>query len=1004
MLKRQRLMSGLKREKGMISIFLSGVLLLTSMASAILMDYGRSEVARAELKSGLRQASHTILAGFDKKPAYEFGVYALADPSEMEADAFRQLKERWCDHDGFRFVRPVPLSLQVECLPRAHLSNPEVLQTQVNRFMSWQIARLAGEKIAQQLKLLQALGAAAEPLKAKINFETQMKVVQEGMNQIASVIKTIRSLPQPSGIALPERSAALRAKTGTTDSVFCGSPDLDFAVAALQERSDRLDQSMAEAIAAATSEQGELPPSTEERLKLLSVSDRLRLHQEFDALKHHHLQIKNWLAQFGKHNQQLSRNIAASLEKIGELRSAGESWKGAIDAMPASGLALNLMGDYAAETLFSQPVGWEPFKKELDALFQQLEGTTKAWDEMKMDGDSLASLSFDQWLTKKLSQVERASEKEYLIPSSRLTHGKPEGWNGHRLSDESVRVEMDLQRQAEQDRSGLFETLRAWNTRRKAVANARRAARFGLPQLKGGIGDWIAPDAMRRYEEDASQMPGHSNVHAEAGEDQAMLSQLMQSFSGAVGELRDVSWDRAPDSVSLMTYWMGMFSHRVTPIMDRQQGTPRRSLTGLPLAERPIYGGELEYILHGRPLWMDNLRETEWRIAGLRLMANAVFAFTSSTLHAETAKVALAFSGWTGFAVPFIQSALLALLAIGETTLDMDALTAGERVPAMKTEETWRFSLEGIRNLGQRAGHDLFAVAEDEVSSGVEAAGEQIQGAVQNMGNAATEWIRDTVTHPVMRIAEQILLHPGLMDQKEISHQLKSALSVLANTGVSGQLDEASRGIFSKLAAKSEELAILLGHSREEKEASGQETNQVIADLEAKVNAVIRQVVGNIETVSSSATQNLLDNLHGLSASEERKSDQKLNEWLDQFQNDLSQGSSSGQVITGSGFELNYQDYILLLLTLYGTGSDGRSAMLSHTAQLIQAETGSVDLTLAPTELTWDLEASIAMPFLPFKQRYFSSGSESHLRLLKEHWEEGYGNRKNTRSEGKGGS
>lgn len=109
---------------------------------------------------------------------------------------------------------------------------------------------------------------------------------------------------------------------------------------------------------------------------------------------------------------------------------------------------------------------------------------------------------------------------------------------------------------------------------------------------------------------------------------------------------------------------------------------------------------ELEYLLYGNPEDAENVRAAMRELLGIREGINLLYLVTSEK-RTEAKALSLAMVGWTGN--PLIEelttASLLAAWAYAEAILDVRELMLGEKVPAVKTNETWNISLKNVATL-----------------------------------------------------------------------------------------------------------------------------------------------------------------------------------------------------------------------------------------------------------------------------------------------------------------
>lgn len=113
---------------------------------------------------------------------------------------------------------------------------------------------------------------------------------------------------------------------------------------------------------------------------------------------------------------------------------------------------------------------------------------------------------------------------------------------------------------------------------------------------------------------------------------------------------------------------------------------------------------ELEYLLGGKESDKENLEEVLKKILWIRTGINYVYLQTDEVRKAEAGAMA------TGLCVlmtvpgitEVVKQALLLGWAYGESIVDLKVLMRNEKVPAMKTSETWQLKLSNLSKLGTK--------------------------------------------------------------------------------------------------------------------------------------------------------------------------------------------------------------------------------------------------------------------------------------------------------------
>jgi len=121
---------------------------------------------------------------------------------------------------------------------------------------------------------------------------------------------------------------------------------------------------------------------------------------------------------------------------------------------------------------------------------------------------------------------------------------------------------------------------------------------------------------------------------------------------------------------------------------------------------------QLEYFLIGKGSDLENLKGVANRLLLSREAANLLHIFTDSSKRAQVSAMAATIA--TAIGVPqmtqLIEGILMTVWAFGESVIDVRALLRGEKVPLVKSSESWQLALDNLANLpelmnGESGGH-----------------------------------------------------------------------------------------------------------------------------------------------------------------------------------------------------------------------------------------------------------------------------------------------------------
>lgn len=123
---------------------------------------------------------------------------------------------------------------------------------------------------------------------------------------------------------------------------------------------------------------------------------------------------------------------------------------------------------------------------------------------------------------------------------------------------------------------------------------------------------------------------------------------------------------------------------------------------------KPIKDGccayEMEYLLFGHAGDRENLSSAASRLLAVREGLNLIHILSDPQKRGEAEALAAAIAGGTGLLplVGVIKFFIMGVWALGEAVLDVRALFDGEKVPFLKTQDSWRLDLDGLVEMGKQ--------------------------------------------------------------------------------------------------------------------------------------------------------------------------------------------------------------------------------------------------------------------------------------------------------------
>lgn len=113
---------------------------------------------------------------------------------------------------------------------------------------------------------------------------------------------------------------------------------------------------------------------------------------------------------------------------------------------------------------------------------------------------------------------------------------------------------------------------------------------------------------------------------------------------------------------------------------------------------------ELEYLLEGKQSDMENLETVAKKLCNIRFGINYAFLLSDQTKQAEAEALASTMSILLSSPalVPVMKQGIILAWAYGEAMMDVRSLLEGEKVPLVKSQETWKLSLEYLLDIDEK--------------------------------------------------------------------------------------------------------------------------------------------------------------------------------------------------------------------------------------------------------------------------------------------------------------
>lgn len=982
-----------RKEQGAISVFLALLILIVFLFTGVLYDLAMIESAKADTLDALRLSSNAMLSHYDEELFEEYGLFAISDFEGAQAKGKMALEARLNTRlnkdDRDNSLNTELISIDAKPVKNKILANPDILEEEILGMMDWQLPIRGVDAVLSKFSFYQRASQAVDSFKSKIDFEKKLNSVQGKIEDLSSQWKT---MAENDGNKMIDR--ALDREPSEKDQGLVKS------IPSIKERMLPIYTNLYDLFLVYKSSR---PTETEGLSKELEDAAKTSL-QKISSYYTETLQ-----AMVSAENSAASsiRQLEALVTPATDLDQAYDEWGQAIDSLPAGELAQSLRGDYYATHKPGDTVEMEALKEDLVEAEDLLHEQGIIWSNLTYEDKLIRKFSVQDWFvlfdeapfTHLTDKAGNQQEQAFHDAVESLFYQSGGNWERKvEFQETAQKMQVELEHSSQEGRTGILEFISSWNKKRKAKAEAKKAARKNLPLITGSIGDYgIGPSDKSAFDAYKSGQKAFSIADLQGGGDEAYVD-------GAIGQMDDVAYlleeanlaTAAKETLSLLGYWRGMFSHRLSALRSQEDKSADISLTGTSMSERTLYGAELEFILFGKDNIQGNLRTAENWISGLRLITNMLYAFTSADLRQEASLIAFGLAGWTGFGVPFVKTVLLVIAAVGETWLDMGDLTSGDDLPIIKTRNTWRFSISGIKAIANDMVEDLFNLVEDELASGIEALGEVSKDSLNEIKNSALQTVEDALTNPLQSFVQGILTQIDTSKQ-EISNKFDDMMSSLSSYSMEGAVGDAYSSALQDLKARKAAFVYQVDQVYQKKFDSGGITEGILSEAKQLVDNLLAPVLEVVNTKVDQLTDKWLNSLEGLREKGEKVTKEAVQGWLDGFTQDLGGGSLSADLSVAASMTLTYEDYLLFVLLMKMASEQGKRELLVNTSMAIQMEIESLDILQAATEVEQDIAVDVSIFFLNNIDGSLTlrAPEESFVRKnrwrIEEKWKEGYG-------------
>lgn len=189
--------SNIKSKKGAITVFLAVIFMSVLLFAGVIIDIARISAASAKFQGALNTSARSVLAGYDRELAGDYGVFAVnTGTGKINDELYRYLRVNLGEyHEGIKFVDIALERSDIEVKGMDNILDEKAFKNQVMEYMKYRAPINATESIIEQFKNLKPdkksafaksekeTRAKAKELRTKVN-ELNTKIA--GVGQVLS--------------------------------------------------------------------------------------------------------------------------------------------------------------------------------------------------------------------------------------------------------------------------------------------------------------------------------------------------------------------------------------------------------------------------------------------------------------------------------------------------------------------------------------------------------------------------------------------------------------------------------------------------------------------------------------------------------------------------------------------------------------------------------------------------------------------------------------------------
>ncbi|MGB7605732.1 MAG: DUF5702 domain-containing protein [Lutisporaceae bacterium] len=691
--------------RGAITVYLSIILSSVILLSGILMDIVRIKAAEIQVRRAVNTAAESALAGYHTKLKEDYGLFTLHnnDSSQVEEVVSSYLRknlsiepqEKSGDEQVYDFVKSIVVNDEyknvhftdiydykiesIQVIPIYNLTENEITRQQIIEYMKYRAPVQFAEDFMKKIDFVSSTAELTDSYKQKTVIEKKLAKVEKALIRLQSEIDKLNKFDKSYFDNRQDFKSLVKSyiEFEVQQSVYSVYSSVDIEVSENEEdekKAEETRQYAAELYNNAERNAKDTYEKLDEHISdcLIAAQNAVReikaMEASIDSVSNDIKVLKSNLEDMKWDDQENGFQINAAL------RQDIEKWEKLLDSDDSTSILKKLENNTSILNNINNKL------PEISHIVSTQSGglQSKARSNMQnalVTGGALdisGTSEYKSIVYKVLSAVEvsgiaKSSKSFELISAVMEKSNKTKGKDPRKTIVDGAKKIRDEVSDAEK--------------RTKKIEEPKLLPSY---YLNGIYPNKIFSEKLLQPEQaGAGEASAVEDFNVNLDEDSSFSEDTFGFITDLASKLQQYAKDMR-DEIYINEYILATFKDEVE-IEDAS--------TDNKIKDTLFDKGEVEYILAGASSESQNHVIVKGEILLIRFGMNTLHVYSDSNKRLHSLEIATSVAGFTGFGIPVVHNLIMCAWGMAEAISDIGALYKGERVPFIKTAQTWKTDL-----------------------------------------------------------------------------------------------------------------------------------------------------------------------------------------------------------------------------------------------------------------------------------------------------------------------